>query len=164
MPLQESRWQQQDSVCASTGKHSLNPKKRVLQNSASQQGHVRWGREVKGHPKVKTDNNTHTANKHDRRRVVWIELHSYTQNALRSELKDEMNTQSLRWVSKTNKGRIFWYTAAAFFTAGTQLEFNQEWLQYSDLSPLASVWCFLVTLSVASLAAFPLSCKRPALK
>lgn len=96
-------------------------------------------------------------NLHDRRRVVWIELHSVFRMPLRSELKDVITkkhaTQSLRQVPRptstpyppahgdlwVNEWSNFWYTVAA---GGLQLDparVNQEWLEYSDLSPLTKM-------------------------
>lgn len=76
----------------------LNPQ-RGLQNSASQQGRVRWGREVKKVIPNSIDLDlTHslfvTTLHDDRRRVVWIELHSLclkNTDGMRCEVSSRMN-------------------------------------------------------------------------
>jgi len=78
------------SLC-STGKYYLSkPHKGSLQYSASQQGRIRRGREVRSSVIYCSKPNTLTQLVHDRQRVVWIELHSTWWNVLRSELKDGM--------------------------------------------------------------------------
>jgi len=51
----------------------------------------------------------------------------------------------------------FWYAIAAIKLQLDPARVDQEWLEYSDLSPLARVfWVKVFTLFVASLAAFHL--------
>lgn len=114
---------------------------------------------------------------HDRQRVVWIELHSVR---MRCKVSSRMvnATQSLQRIPRpvhslpscrpqkaSNLRPEMKWVVKFLIRCCSQLQLdparvNQEWLEHSDLSPLAKDWTIWVfVLFVASLAAFHLSLK-----